>query len=232
MPCKGGGWELTPRWEAQFFLLDRAASLTTLFTGHYLPIWLSEGVCVSIWRQEVWLCSRNMSGKKHIREQHACCVTKPLYLHVWPTESADRQSKSWVCLFLFSDLLDAPYREQDASFELRDLMIASLHIEMLVTYLSLHVQVSRIRCSSWLLGSVSWTQMTGDALLLTPVSVSWGPTLIHFCPRALARNHAGKSMGCSMMSQTLFFLDRSTQSRRECPTGWSDLSANFYVSWQ
>lgn len=30
----------------------------------------------------------------------------------------------------------------------------------------------------------------------------------------------------------IVFLNRSMQSRRECPTGWSDLSANFYLSWQ
>lgn len=47
--------------------------------------------------------------------------------------------------------------------------------------------------------------MTGEVLLPTPVSASWGPALIHFCPWAPARKHASKSIGCPLMGQTLFF---------------------------
>lgn len=118
-------------------------------------------------------------------------------------------SKSWVSLFLFSHRSVHPGQErmlhispQIGSQHLSTSRLQS-HIS-LDTYFFFFLQMSRIKCTSQLWGPVSQTQMTGKVLLLTPVLVSWGPALIHFCLWALARNHADKSMGCPLIGQMFF----------------------------
>lgn len=71
----------------------------------------------------------------------------------------------------------------------------------------------------------------GEAVLLTPLLMSWGPALIHFCPWALARNHTGKAIGRPLMGQTLFFLTGACRVGKNVQLAGSDLSANFSLSW-
>ena len=139
---------------------------------------------------------------------HACRGKIPLCLYLWPT----------VCIDSVQVLgLPYPGQEKDASYQPTDTIIASLYIQTLVTHFSWYIHIyiyvcvyiyiyifffffslrmSRIKCMSQLWGPVSQTQMTGKVLLLTPVLVLWGPALIRFCLWALARNHAGKTVGC------------------------------------
>lgn len=95
-----------------------------------------------------------------------------------------------------------------------------------------HTGVCRFRCSARLSGLLSWTQITSEALLLLPVSASWGPGLIHFCPWALARNHTDKSIGCPLMGQTLFFSTGACRVGKYVQLAGPDLSAKFSFSWQ
>ena len=140
---------------------------------------------------------------------HACHGKTPLCLYLWPTVCIDSVQVLGLPLFVFSPL-SASWTGKDASYQPTDRITASLYIQTLVTHFSWYIffffflQMSRIKCTSQLWGPVSQTQMTGKVLLPTPVLVSWGPALIHFCLWALARNYADKPMGCPLIGQMFF----------------------------
>lgn len=195
---KWGSWELTFRWQAQCFpLCHLSHPFPSLYWSSSCYQIFSGYICIYIEIQGVTVKQKDVRIKHTWKSiimlyNNAYYVILSLCLYAWPTVFADRVAKWWVSVFLFPYHLNTPCKGKAASFYLRDLIITSLHIKTSVTYLSLYIFFTAEQnqvCSSWCLGLVSWTQMTGKVLLLTPVSV-YGDQLwsisVHGClPRTM-----------------------------------------------